>query len=415
MSLMMRLQLLAILVAIASMVLVHVWLSHLIPAPRLLLYDLVFGGFILWWAGSILWLRGRRRVAEDNVEGWYRHTLAVFWIGNLATVITFWIAMPYGSEALRLLVTMMCMSPVVVEIIGTIRAPDHGPRGRWSTWAPLGIPLGLILFFAGSGDEFAIPVILFLLSFTAGLLIMRELVQGSVSQAWHARRTAEAASAARTRFLASASHDLGQPLQAARLFFDQAIANPAGAGRDAAVRGVQRAFDATEALLGQMLEHLRLEAGQVATRLEPLALGPLIAGIAERHEPEARLAGIAIIALPTRLMATGDRGLLDRALGNLVANAIRHSNGSRVLVGARWQGGRVRIWVIDDGGGIPEIDLPRLFDDHFQGSNHGDQVRGGFGLGLASTRRLAALMAGTVGLDRRWTGGCAFWLELPAA
>ena len=75
----------------------------------------------------------------------------------------------------------------------------------------------------------------------------------------------------------------------------------------------------------------------------------------------------------------------------------------------------MRLWVIDDGVGIPEADAPRLFTDYVQGSNHGDEIRGGFGLGLASARRMAELMGAAVGLERKWTKGAAFWLELPAA
>jgi len=86
-----------------------------------------------------------------------------------------------------------------------------------------------------------------------------------------------------------------------------------------------------------------------------------------------------------------------------------------VLIGARRQAGRVRLWVIDDGVGICEADAPRLFEDYVQGSNHGDEVRGGFGLGLASARRMARLMGGGVGLEPKWLNGSAFWLELDAA
>jgi signal transduction histidine kinase len=75
----------------------------------------------------------------------------------------------------------------------------------------------------------------------------------------------------------------------------------------------------------------------------------------------------------------------------------------------------VRLWVIDDGVGVAEADAGRLFDDYVQGSDHGDEIRGGFGLGLASARRMAGLMQGAVGLERRWRGGSAFWLELRAA
>jgi signal transduction histidine kinase len=267
--------------------------------------------------------------------------------------------------------------------------------------------------FAVSGDEFAIPVMVFVMSFTIALLLLREVVQGWVDYAWDAAQAAEAARDARTRFLASASHDLGQPLQAARLFFDQVLQSPAGPARERAVRNVRWAFDNTEHLLGQMMDHLRLESGEVEARLAPLPLGPLIARVAEIHEPAARLKGVDIDALPTRLVASADSALVERALGNLVANAIRHAKARRVLVGARRKGDRVRVWVIDNGVGIPDADRPRLFEDHVQGSNHGDEIRGGFGLGLASCRRIAELMGGSAGHEPRWRNGAAFWIDLP--
>ena len=223
----------------------------------------------------------------------------------------------------------------------------------------------------------------------------------------------EAARDARTRFLASASHDLGQPLQAARLFFDQVLQSPAGPVRERAVRNVRWAFDTTEHLLGQMLDHLRLESGEVEARLEPLPLGPLIARVAEMHEPAARLKNLDINALPSRLVAMADRTLVERALGNLLINAIRHAEARRVLVGARRRGDRLRLWVIDNGVGIPDADRARLFEDHVQGSNHGDEIRGGFGLGLASCRRIAELMGAAAGHEPRWTNGAAFWIDLP--
>jgi signal transduction histidine kinase len=379
----------------------------------MLLFDLVYGGFNLWWAVSIVILRVTRKITEDTAEAWYGHTTQVFWFGNVATVTAFALVMPYASEALRLVVTMVCLAPVAVEAIGTILTPRLGRRDIWSTLAPAFIPVGIVIMFAVSGDEFAIPVIIFVMSFTIALLLLREVVQGWVDYAWDAAQAAEAARDARTRFLASASHDLGQPLQAARLFFDQVLQSPAGPARERAVRNVRWAFDNTEHLLGQMMDHLRLESGEVEARLAPLPLGPLIARVAEMHEPAARLKGVVIDALSTRFVVMADSALAERALGNLVANAIRHAKARRVLVGARRNGDRVRVWVIDNGVGIPDADRPRLFEDHVQGSNHGDEIRGGFGLGLASCRRIAELMGGSAGHEPRWRNGAAFWIDLP--
>ena len=413
MNLLKRMHLIAIVVAIASMGLVHVWLGHIIPPASLVLYDLIFGGFILWWTGSIIWQRVRRTGTDDTADAWYCHTLSVFWVGNAAVVATFWISMSYASEALQLLVTMMCLGTMTVEAIGTVRTPTYGRRGPWGTLAPLGVPVGLIAWYAQSGAEFAIPVIAWLIAFCATLLIMRETLQRSVDAAWRAKRAAESARDARSQFLASASHDLAQPLQAARLFFDQVLQGSEGALRDRAIRNVRWAFDTTEHLLGQMLDHLQLESGKVTARIEPVALGPLVAGVAEMHEPAARLARLDIVAMPSRLIAQCDRTLTERALGNLVSNAIRHAKASRLLIGVRRHRGRVRIWVVDDGAGIQAVDLPGLFQDHVQGSDHGDEIRGGFGLGLATTRRMAALMEGQAEHDPRWKRGSAFWIELP--
>lgn len=413
MSLMISLQALAILTVAGAIVFVHAWLGPVVPAGRLMLFDLVYGGFDLWWAVSIVVLRLTRKVTEDTAEAWYGHTTQVFWFGNFATVAAFALVMPYGSESLRLVVAMVCLAPVAVEAMGTILTPRLGRRDIWSTLVPAFIPIGIIIMFALSGDEFAIPVMVFVTSFTLALLLLREVVQGWVDYGWAAAQAAEAARDARTRFLASASHDLGQPLQAARLFFDQVLQSPEGAARDRSIRNVRWAFDTTEQLLGQMLDHLRLESGEVEARLEPLPLGPLIARVAEMHEPAARLKGMHIDALPTRLVALADRGLVERALGNLVTNAIRHAGARRVLVGARRHGDRVRLWVIDNGVGIPDADRARLFEDHVQGSNHGDEIRGGFGLGLASCRRIALLMGGAAGHEPRWRNGAAFWIDLP--
>jgi signal transduction histidine kinase len=98
-----------------------------------------------------------------------------------------------------------------------------------------------------------------------------------------------------------------------------------------------------------------------------------------------------------------------------LGNAIRHARAKRILIGVRWHGGNVRVWVIDDGVGILPADLPRLFDDYVQGSDHGQEIRGGFGLGLATTLRLARLMGGDAGYEAKWVKGSAFWLELRAA
>ena len=374
---------------------------------------LVIGVTAVYLAGwlALVSYRLLPRVRDRDPLDWRRHDRAVMWAGNVVTAICFWLQMPYADEALRLMVVIFLFGPVTVEVLGSIERPPARSR---MAMAPLFLPVSTAVYYVVHWERFSVAVVLFSLAYGAVVMVLRGIIQGAVDRTYEARRAAEAARDAKTRFLTAASHDLRQPLQAAQLFFDQVLRGPDAAARERAARRVAWAFDATEQLLNQMLDHLKLEAGAVEPRVGRVALGALLARMAEVNEPAARLAGVQILALPTRLEALADEGLTERAVGNLVANSIRHAKARRLLLGARRREGRVRLWVIDDGVGISEADAPRLFEDYVQGSDHGDEIRGGFGLGLASARRMAELMQGGVGLDRGWAKGSAFWLELPA-
>ncbi len=362
------------------------------------------------------------------------HTTVHFWprpgqwvqIGlNLGIAACPWVLLPGTSPALQY-VTMLLYVWYVSTIIITGNSGVH--MGAWEV-ALLTASNAIFALWSGVPYSSLMAVLVSLLGIT--LLGFRRLIRAASIKATQAQVASECAAAAtrvalalataerdaKTRFLASATHDLQQPLQAASLFFDAALTMPAGTARDRAIAGAQASFGSTQALLEGMLDHLRLEAGAVQTRSAPMSIGTALAAAALEHEAAARMAGVSIDAMPTRLHALADDALLRRALGNLVANAIRHASASRILLAARHRGiarGGIwtEIWVIDNGRGIAEADAGRLFDDYAQGDG---AAVGGFGLGLASTRRQMALMAGEVALDRRWRHGAAFVLRLPLA
>jgi signal transduction histidine kinase len=343
----------------------------------------------------------------------------VAWAGTIVIVAAFWIGAAYAEPSLLLVVVVYQVGVVTFVVMGSIRRPPARPGLGLQI---LIIPASIGLWYALHWQPHSPAMILFALAYGYVVLSLRGVLQRAVTRETEARQAAEAAlgrvaaeQAARSRFLASASHDLGQPLQAARLFFEQAMRSPDPAQRERAQRNAAWAFDSSEQLLEQMLDHLRLEAGAVKAHPVEAPVGSLIARVAELHEAAARLAGTELVAMPTDLAAIADPALAERALGNLVANSLRHAKATRVLIGARRRAGRVRLWVIDDGVGVCEADAPRLFEDYVQGSDRPDEIRGGFGLGLGSARRIAELMGGAVGLDRKWTHGAAFWLDLPTA
>jgi signal transduction histidine kinase len=338
-------------------------------------------------------------------------------IGTVLIIITMiWAFLPGAPEPLHLLMIIFVMAYLSITIIS---APQHATVNRFAIIAMLG---SILIVHDYRAALFNGVILVFVLLFAAIMFFLSKVFPDAIKQAAQSRAIAEAARTdaetqrdAKGRFLASASHDLGQPLQSARLFFDQVVRGTDPALRASAVMHTEAAFALIERRLRQMIEHLRLESADTAAVIVTLSVGFSIARTAELAEAMAAQKGVAIHALPSSLQALGDVELLERALLNLIDNGLRHAQGRRLLIGARRRGSSVRIWVIDDGVGIAHEDVASLFDDYFQGSNHGDEVRGGFGLGLASVQRALALMDGKAGLDPNWAHGAAFFLELQGA
>jgi signal transduction histidine kinase len=339
------------------------------------------------------------------------------WFANLSIIGGLWLLFPYASLALRYVYVILSMTATSGFMLVSITRP---PSRRFVWLSPSMISLSNALFWLVYREAYWFIIVSINLALCTAFLLGKWQLQAIMQDAYEARIAAENARAqveeerdAKSRFLASASHDLGQPIQSARLFFDQVVRGTDATRRAKAAAQAESAFAVIERQLHKMIEHLKLDADDVKPRLALFPVGPVIARVASLAEAQAAQAGVSIHALPSHLPVLSDADLLERALANLIDNAIRHAGASRVLIGARPRNGRVRIWVVDDGRGVAISDSERLFDDYVQGSDHGDEVRGGFGLGLASVRRIVALLGGACGLDRRWAGGAAFFLELP--
>jgi signal transduction histidine kinase len=413
MSLMLRLQVATwLLTAVTSGVLIHS-IAPAAPPWRSGVSIAAFAAFLIW-SGSAMALRRRTLPREqDRPDTWYGLSVAIYWAGNLTATLFFWLMMPFASDAAFLFTVLALVIATVFELLGTVRSPRGGPPPRSARLVPLLLPAMMIAFLGVHGGPFALPLIFFLLAMSGPLFFLRESLQRALQRSHEARIEAEQARDARTRFLAAASHDLGQPLQAARLFLDQALRSGDPERRARAGENARDALGAMERLLNQMLDHLRLGAGAMQPRPRDLTASEPIAHVAAQFAPAAALAGVELVAAPSSLRLSADRDMLERALGNLVDNALRHARCRRVLIGARRRSRTARFWVIDDGVGVPAAERDGLFDDYVQGSSAGGGERGGFGLGLASVRRMAELMGGRAGLDPGWCKGAAFFIELP--
>lgn len=226
---------------------------------------------------------------------------------------------------------------------------------------------------------------------------------------------AHRAHAAKSHFLAAASHDLRQPIQGLRLFLD-VLDNRLTEGEDRRILELAgKALEGAEDLLSTLLDVSTLEAGMVSANPRAIAMNPLIGGLASEFAPQAAALGLRLQAVPTRLWAETDPVLLSRVLRNLLTNALRYTTTGGVLLGCRQRDGRVAIEVWDTGPGIPEDKLDAVFEDFIQLGNPERDRAKGLGLGLAVARRMAALLGHELGVRSHPGRGTVFWIAAPRA
>lgn len=218
---------------------------------------------------------------------------------------------------------------------------------------------------------------------------------------------AERANATRSRFVAAASHDLLQPLAAAKLFLAEARDTAPPPRAAAALDKAEAALGSVEALLGDLLDISRLESGRLSARIEPVPLGPLMARLAEEFAPLAARRNLRFRVRPTAAVAITDAGWIRRILQNLIANAIRYTERGGVLVGLRRGAEGLRVEVVDTGPGIPEAEHENIFRE-FHRLNARASAAEGMGLGLAIVERAAAMLGHRVRLTSREGRGSRF-------
>ncbi len=232
-----------------------------------------------------------------------------------------------------------------------------------------------------------------------------------------AKTVAENANLGKTRFLAAASHDLLQPLNAARLYvsslIEQQVRRPASdaAGADLA-RKIDASLASVEELLGTLLDISRLDAGALTPERHHFALGDLLDALKVEFAPMAERKGLDLRIVRTTLAVESDRRLLHRLLQNLLSNAIRYTARGKVLMGVRRRADRLVIEVADTGCGIPPEKHAVLFRE-FQHFSREPDVEHGLGLGLSIVDRIGRMLDHPVTFRSEPGHGTAFAVEVP--
>lgn len=221
----------------------------------------------------------------------------------------------------------------------------------------------------------------------------------------------------KTRFLAAASHDLRQPLQALH-FFHHALKDLPEQTIEAQyiLERMGGLLAALNDLLNAMLDIAHLDEGQQPVRKQPFPLDLLLRRIYEQYRPLAIEAGLDLHYASTSYYANSDPILVERIVQNLVHNAIKHmGTKGRILLGVRQQGQQLRIEVRDNGIGIPQQEQEAIFREFYQLYNPERNRNQGIGLGLSIVKRLANLLDQELSLWSQPGKGCIFSITIPQA
>jgi signal transduction histidine kinase len=226
-----------------------------------------------------------------------------------------------------------------------------------------------------------------------------------------AKADAEDANISKTRFLAAASHDILQPLNAARLYVTSLIERQ-GDGEDARLIGnVDASLEAVEEIFGALLDISRLDTGAMRPEFVTFRIDDVLRQLEVEFTPLAREKGLDLKFMPCSLAVRSDRRLLRRLLQNLVSNAIKYTLSGRVLVGCRRRRDRLRIEVYDTGLGIPGS-KKRLIFQEFQRLDEGAKVARGLGLGLSIVQRIGRVLDHRIALRSTVGRGSCFSVEV---
>jgi signal transduction histidine kinase/CheY-like chemotaxis protein len=271
------------------------------------------------------------------------------------------------------------------------------------------LPLSAWFFYAG--DRLHVTLATMLLIFVASSLLQGTKRHRAFNESLRLRfrneylarelaaqiEIADAAAKAKTRFLAAASHDLRQPVQALTIFQElirsEMTLTPKGEGYFSTM---QQAVHSVHGLLDALLDVSKLDAEAIQVRREQFPVAELLEQMRVEFAPTAAQGGVDLRIVDCSLALDTDPLLLGQLLRNLLSNALRYAPSGKVLLGCRRQGDGLRIEVWDTGIGIHPEHRKAIFSEFFQVGNRERDRQKGLGLGLAIAERVARLLGVTI-------------------
>lgn len=220
-------------------------------------------------------------------------------------------------------------------------------------------------------------------------IALREQVEQSLREA---RDAAEEANRSKDRYLAAASHDLLQPLNAARLLISTLQERSLPAAEQHLVNRAHLALEGAEELLGDLLDIARLDQATIKPVLSSCSVNDLLKTLVSEFEPVAEAEGLQLSHVPCQLWVHSDCHLLLRILRNFLSNACRYTGQGRIVLGARRRGRFLSLQVWDNGPGLTAEQQQQMFAEFTRFDSPGQSARKGVGLGLAIVERIARML-----------------------
>lgn len=227
-----------------------------------------------------------------------------------------------------------------------------------------------------------------------------------------AKEEAERANLSKTRFLAAASHDLLQPLNAARLSISVLSEMQANDGAQSLAGQIEQSLQTIEDLIKTLLDISKLDAGVVKPEVRAFPFDDVLSALEASFGPQAAAKGLEFKVRRCGLLVRSDPMLLPRVLQNLVSNAVRYTESGGVLVGVRKRGALCLVDVVDTGSGISESERDKIFEEFYRGAAAAGGTHTGLGLGLSIVQRTALALGHQLIVKSKLGKGSTFRLVL---
>lgn len=387
---------------------------------------------VVTWLVTVFTLTFIRYLSIRKFKSLDKKTVDIRRWGRLFAFFTFLSGLTWGAASIifftpdNLELFNILTLIVIAMSVGSLAALSAYPQAYYLFVIPTFLPIAWRYLSVDEAYYFIFGVLLFVLIFALFSIVRinNRMIHDAITlrfenldlinQLTEQKGKAEQANKSKTRFLASASHDMRQPLHAMGLFIGVLEDRVDQAEHKSIIRKIRKSSDALGSLLDSLLDISKLDAGVIKVLPEPFFLNNLFKVLNNEFQAVAKEKNLKIKFVDTKLWVDSDYFIVERILRNLIANAIQYTEKGRILVGCRRHQGRILLAVYDTGMGIHGEEIPNIYREFHQLHNPERDRSKGLGLGLAIVERMAKLLGTPLYIESTPGKGSVFGITMQA-